>query len=106
MLTLERHVKIQRVPCVSSLQRVLMSVNAMVIFFLLIVISSLANATPKCGIKKFNEYQIQYCLYKGDGPLFVLEGPQGNDMSVWPHSFLHKLNKLGELLIYNRIGYK
>ncbi len=71
----------------------------------LFILMTSVNAAPRCGIEKFNQYQIQYCLYEGNGPLLVLEGSQGNDMTVWPKPFLHKLNQFAKVLVYNRIGY-
>lgn len=60
---------------------------------------------PKCNVEKFKQYQMEYCLYEGNGPLLVLEGSLGNSMAVWPPSFLRDLNRFSEILIYNRIGY-
>lgn len=75
------------------------------IFISIFILMSSAKASPQCGIKKFNHYQMQYCLYEGSGPLLVLESSQGNDMTVWPKPFLHQLNQFASVLVYNRIGY-
>lgn len=75
------------------------------IAILLFLFSQCVYSAPKCNIEKFNQYQIEYCLYEGRGPLLVLEGSQGNSMSVWPKSFLNQLNQFSTILTYNRIGY-
>jgi pimeloyl-ACP methyl ester carboxylesterase len=62
-------------------------------------------ATSNCGIKTFPDYQIEYCLFTGNGPLLVLEGSQGNDFSIWPNSFIQSLKQFSSVLIYNRVGY-
>lgn len=72
----------------------------------LIFLSSTTHASPKCRVQKFKSYQIQYCFYDGKGPLLVLEAPLGSDLSIWPKSFLQKLNKSAAILVYNRIGYE
>lgn len=76
----------------------------LVLILLLFMQISYAKA-PKCNVEKFKQYQMEYCLYTGSGPLLVLEGSQGNSMAIWPQSFLRDLNRFSEILIYNRIGY-
>ena len=69
-----------------------------------ISINTFAKNPPKCGIKKFKKYQMQYCLYEGPGPLLVLEAPLGDGLTVWPDYFLNELNKFSTILVYSRIG--
>jgi hypothetical protein len=75
-------------------------------FTFLLLFSKFAFSVPACNIEKFSQYQMEYCIYKGKGPLLVLESAQGSNMQVWPESFLQQLNKFSEVLIYNRIGYQ
>lgn len=79
-------------------------INFIFSVWLLIPMHSFAEE-PKCHIEKFNLYQMEYCLYKGQGPLVVLESPLGNDLTIWPDTFIKELNKFSEVLVYNRIGY-
>ncbi len=66
---------------------------------------SSAQAQPQCAVEKFTQFQMQYCLYPGKGPLLVLQNPLGSDMSIWPKSFIQNLNQFSEVLVYNRLGY-
>lgn len=79
--------------------------SSYVAFITFYIFMSSASSATRCGVEKFSQYQMQYCLYTGNGPLLILEGSQGNDMTIWPKSFLRKLNQFSSILIYNRIGY-
>lgn len=78
--------------------------NCLLSFLILIPICSYAKISTQCGIEKFKKYQIEYCLYEGQGPLLVFEAPLGNGIKNWPKTFLKKLNQFSTILVYNRIG--
>src|SRR5688500_9313399 len=62
-------------------------------------------AKPSCNTKVFPTYQLEYCLSKTHKPTLVFINPMGNDMSVWPVSFLKPIEQFSSVLIYNRVGY-
>lgn len=70
----------------------------------LIPICSFAKGAPHCAIEKFQKYQMQYCYYRGEGPLLVLEAPLGSDLTIWPKPFINKLNQFAAVFVYNRTG--
>lgn len=40
------------------------------------------HAAPQCGLQRFTDYQLEYCMYPAAGPLLVLDAAQGTSMRV------------------------
>ena len=57
--------------------------------------------TPTCQMAA----DLSYCRYPGSGPLLVLLTGLGNDMKTWPPTFLQALNRVADVLTYDRRGY-
>lgn len=66
--------------------------------------SSPIHAAPHCGVQRFHDYQMEYCMYPAAGPLLVLDAAQGTSMRVWDRQFIRELNHYASVLTYNRIG--
>ena len=62
------------------------------------------HAAPHCGVQRFPNYQLEYCMYPAAGPLLVLDAAQGTSMRVWDRQFIGELNRYASVLTYNRIG--
>jgi pimeloyl-ACP methyl ester carboxylesterase len=56
---------------------------------------------PTCG----RAAELNYCRYAGPAPALVLLTGLGNSMRTWPPPFLHELNALAEVVVYDRRGY-
>ncbi|WP_194715346.1 alpha/beta fold hydrolase [Noviherbaspirillum soli] len=62
------------------------------------------HAAAHCGVQRFPDYQLEYCMYPAAGPLLVLDAAQGTSMQVWDRGFIGELNRYASVLTYNRIG--
>lgn len=62
------------------------------------------HAASHCGVQRFHDYQLEYCMYPAAGPLLVLDAAQGTSMRVWDRQFIGELNRYASVLTYNRIG--
>lgn len=63
-----------------------------------------ASAAPHCGVQRFHDHQLEYCMYPAAGPLLVLEAAQGTSMRVWDKALIRDLNRHAAVLTYNRTG--
>lgn len=76
----------------------------LVLLMLAVSMNRNASATPQCGVQRFHDYQLEYCMYPAAGPLLVLDAAQGTSMRVWEQAFIKKLNRYAAVLTYNRVG--
>lgn len=80
------------------------SILHLVLPLLAIFTSQNIHAAPQCGLQRFTDYQLEYCMHPAPGPLLVLDAAQGTSMRVWDREFIGALNRHASVLIYSRIG--
>lgn len=80
------------------------SIFQLTLLVLVVLTNPGVHAAPHCGLQRFPDYQLEYCMYPAPGPLLVLDAAQGTSMQVWDRKFIGELNGYASVLTYNRIG--